>query len=85
MGLSRGSSRGHFSVGGNEVASLDPPHGKSMEAVGGDRLSRRGGRFLPSGLQGGAQPKGHRGKGLCESTSLFPVYPTRLRSDGGHC
>lgn len=82
MGLSRGSSRGHFSVGGNKAYSLDPPHGKSMEAVGGGSLSKSEGGSCPPLYRVGPSPRGIVGKGCMSPLPLFPVYPTLLRNDG---
>lgn len=70
-GAEQGKLPGLLLSGGNKVHSLDPPHGKSTGVVGGDSLSKR----REVALQDEAQPKGHRGKGLCESTSPIPCLP----------
>lgn len=64
-------------LSGRKQSILDPPHGKSMEAVGGTVLVKVG--EVPALHITGWGPvqgsSGHRGKGLCESTSPIPCLP----------
>lgn len=73
-GAEQGKLPGLLLSGGNKAYSLDPPHGKSMGVVGVDSLSKR--REVPAlRFTGWGPAQGHRGKGLCESTSPIPCLP----------
>lgn len=73
-GAEQGELPGRLLSGGNRRTPLTHPMGRAWGLWVGTALVK-GGRFLSSALQDGAQPKGHRGKGLCESTSPIPCLP----------